>query len=389
MSRLLDTKQRGERAYACSACGRTYPATALVWRCACGGVLELPLSGGLAWDDIERDEPSLWRYRAVLPLDDGNPAAYFGEGMTPLIERSFAGRAVGFKLDYLFPSGSFKDRGSAVMINRLHQLGVRAVHEDSSGNGGASVAAYAAAAGMACTIYVPATTSAGKLVQIATQGAQVVKVAGARQAVADAAMQRSDGSFYASHNWLPLFIEGVKTLAYEIWEQRGGSLPDAIVAPIGYGSTVLGLYRGFLELKRAGMITTLPRLYPAQAANCAAFDRAFRSGRAEDGIVPDDEVKPTLAEGVASQRPLRVQAVLDALADAGGRTAAVGEDEIMTALRELAEQGLYVEPTSAVAPAALKALVASGDIRPHDDVLVILTGSGLKATDKIASIGTS
>ncbi|HEY8450457.1 MAG TPA: pyridoxal-phosphate dependent enzyme, partial [Bacillota bacterium] len=326
--------------YFCPACHASYPATALVWRCRCGSHLELPLGPGLTTDQIDHGEPSLWRYRAALPLATWPPAAYFGEGLTPLVKRRWGGCTVHFKLDYLFPSGSFKDRGSALLVNRLYELGVRALHEDSSGNGGASIATYCAAAGIACTIYTPAHSSPAKLVQIRAHGARLVRVPGTRQDTAEAAMAAADASFYAGHNWQPLFIEGVKTLAYELWEQLGDA-PDVIIAPIGYGSTILGLYRGFSELRVAGAVTRLPRLIACQAASCAAFVRAFEAGDAAAGVLRPEEVRPTVAEGVASLRPLRVREVLKALAETQGKALAASEDEILTALRELAALGLY------------------------------------------------
>ncbi|HLU25698.1 MAG TPA: pyridoxal-phosphate dependent enzyme [Longimicrobiales bacterium] len=365
----------------CSRCGRQYAASDAPWRCPCGGALSLPPGPGLTRADVLEDEPSLWRYARALPLGRDDAAAYFGEGLTPLVERQWGGARVHFKLDYLFPSGSYKDRGSAVLVNMLRRRGVRAVHEDSSGNAGASLAAYCAAAGLDCTIYVPASTSAGKRVQIAAHGARLVEVPGPREAAALAAIEaaESGASHYASHNWDPYFVEGVKTVAFELWEQWGYAAPAAVFAPLGYGSVVLGLARGFAELVRAGAVPAMPRIFGCQAAACAPFVRAFQEGDPELAVLGADEVSPTLAEGIAASRPMRAREVLRAITASNGRVLAVDEAAIQSAWRDLCAAGLYVEPTSAVAPAAARSVIASGELS-GSDVAVILTGAGLKST---------
>ena len=365
--------------YLCSSCGKTHAATALVWRCDCGGYLDVALGEGLTPDDIDSDERSLWRYRKALHLEGPRPRVSFGEGLTPLVPGQWGGEEVLFKLDFLMPSGSFKDRGAALMMNRLAELGVKSVLEDSSGNGGASVAAYAAAAGIDCRIYVPAYTSAGKVVQTRTYGAELVKVPGTREDTSRAALAAAQEHFYASHNWHPLFIEGVKTVAYEIWEQLGYRAPANVVAPIGFGSSVLGLYRGFKELLGAGQVERLPRIFACQAANCAPIHSLFATGSA---VV---ESQPTVAEGIACVKPIRLPEIMRALKESGGQTVAVSEADIARGLQDLAAtRGLFVEPTSAVAPAGARILLETGAIRPGEVTVVLLTGNGLKATESIA-----
>jgi threonine synthase len=222
------------------------------------------------------------------------------------------------------PTGSFKDRGTAVMINHLLEAGVGAIHEDSSGNAGASIATYAAASGIPCRIYVPAAASRGKLVQITVSGADVRAIPGTRQAVSEAALAAAGESFYASHNWQPHFIEGTKTLAFELWEQLGFRVPDNILVPTGYGSNILGLDRGFDELERSGEITTRPRLFAVQAANCAAFAAAWAAGG--DKFVPF-AMAPTVADGIAAPKPVRIVEVLRALRRSKGAVAAVAEED--------------------------------------------------------------
>src|SRR5712691_8692033 len=278
-------------AYSCPACGLTIPADRPIWRCACGSHLNLVPGAGLTRDEIDGSDASLWRYRAALALA-GPPRVSLGEGWTPLVERSWDGAPVHFKLESQMPTGSFKDRGTAIMLNHLIEVGVGPIHEDSSGNAGSSIATYAAAAGLPCRIYVPVTAPRGKIVQIAAAGAEIRAITGSRQAVTEAALAALGDSFYASHNWQPFFIEGTKTLAYELWEQLGFAVPDNILVPTGYGSNILGLERGFDELIRRGEITHMPRLFAVQAANCAAFAAAW-SGDAN--FAP----RPTMADGIA------------------------------------------------------------------------------------------
>src|ERR1700726_1784498 len=279
--------------YRCAACGTVYPADRPLWRCVCGSHLAAEPGPGIARADIVSADASLWRYRAALALS-GPPKVTLGEGWTPLVTRRWDGVPVQFKLESQMPTGSFKDRGTAVMLNHLLEVGVGPIHEDSSGNAGSSIATYAAASGLPCRIYVPAAAPRGKVVQIAASGAEVRAIPGTRQAVTEAALAAVGESFYASHNWHPFFIEGTKTLAFELWEQLGFAVPDNILVPTGYGSNIIGLDRGFDELERAGEITARPRLFAVQAANCAAFAAAWEAG--EDRFV-EFAALPTIADG--------------------------------------------------------------------------------------------
>src|SRR5579862_8774520 len=365
--------------YRCPACGASVAADRLLWRCACGSHLNLAPGPGLARGDIVAADASLWRYRAALALQ-GPPPVSLGEGWTPLVQRRWAGFRVRFKLESQMPTGSFKDRGTAVMLNHLLEVGVGPIHEDSSGNAGSSIATYAAAAGIPCRIFVPATAPRGKIVQIAAAGAAVAAIPGTRQAVTEAALAAAGDSFYASHNWQPFFIEGTKTLAYELWEQLGFTVPDNILVPTGYGSNILGLQRGFDELLRRGEVTRIPRLFAVQAANCAAFAASWAAGG--EGYVPFDPAQ-TIADGIATVKPVRVAEVLTALRRSTGGVVAVPEGAIGPALKQLGRLGLYVEPTAATAGVALSRLLADGTIKHGETTVAVLTGHGLKAADKI------
>ena len=366
--------------YHCPCCGMRMPADRPVWRCDCGGPLELAPGLGLSRRDIDAGEASLWRYAAALALTKP-PRISLGEGRTPLLPGEWQGARVWFKLESQMPSGSFKDRGTAIMLNHLLEVGVGRVHEDLSGNAGASLATYAA--GVRCRIYVPATAPRAKLVQIAACGAELCAVPGSRQDVADAAMAAAGDSFYASHNWQPYFIEGTQTMAFEIWEQLGFQVPDNILVPTGYGSNILGLERGFDALERAGEIGGRPRLFAVQAANCAAFAAAWKAGA--DGLVPF-AARETVADGIATRQPVRPARVLRALRRSGGGVVAVAEEAIAPALRELGRRGLFVEPTAATAGAALSRLLHDGTIAPSETTVIALTGHGLKAAEGIGEL---
>ena len=362
--------------------GQTYPLTEVRWRAENGHYLNLAPAAGLRRGDIVAARGSLWRYAKALLVDAAH-AVTFGEGMTPLVPGDWAGAPVLFKLEFMMPTGSFKDRGTTVLVSYLKSRGVDRVLEDSSGNAGASLSAYAAAAGMRCRILVPETASYPKIAQIAACGAEVVTIKGARQDVADAAFAMSSEIFYASHNWQPFFSEGTKTLAYELWEQLGFHAPDNVVVPVGYGANVLGCDRGFSELLRNGEISRMPRLFGVQAANCAPYYAAFRAG--VDHFVPAP-VGATIAEGIASSKPTRMREVLVPVRASGGEIVAVTEDEIVHALAGLASKGYYVEPTSAAAAAGLSQLIGRGVIKRNETTVLVLTGSGLKASEKIGEL---
>jgi threonine synthase len=362
--------------------GKTYPIDQPRW-CGDGGAyLNLTDAPGLKRGDVRRDRYNVWRYAAAIPVDDTHPVT-LSEGWTPLVSGEWAGAQTLFKLEFMMPTGSFKDRGMTVMVSYLKSRGLDRVLEDSSGNAGASLSAYAAAAGLQCRILVPETASYPKIAQIAACGADVVTIRGSRQDVADAAVRMSAEIFYASHNWMPFFVEGTKTLAYELWEQLGFAAPDNVVTPLGYGSNVLGCLRGFDELVRSGEIEKTPRVFAVQAENCAPYYAAYRAG--SENLVPT-EVKPTIAEGIASSKPTRVREVLNGVRKSGGAIVAVSENEIVDALRSLARKGLYVEPTSAAAAAGLTQLLTAVQIGAHETTVLVLTGTGLKASERIGEL---
>ena len=362
--------------------GQIYPLDQPRW-CGPGlAPLMLTLLPGIGRGDIDTASRSLWRYRAAFPLQTDAPIS-MGEGCTPLIRRTLHGADVHLKCEWFMPTGSFKDRGASVMLSLLRAQGITDVLEDSSGNGGAAVAAYAAAGGMHATIMAPESTSPAKTVQMRAHGATVELIPGNRQATSDAAVARAETIFYASHNWHPFFLQGTKTLAYELWEDLGFRAPDNVITPCGAGSNVLGCEIGWSELLRAGQIDRMPRIFAAQPENCGPIAAAFLAG--SDTLVPG-EMHPTIAEGTAIARPIRLREVLGALRETGGGAVHLTESEIARATLDLAGMGVYVEPTAAQAAAALAKLLASGAITPGQTTVLVLTGSGLKATPRIAEL---
>ncbi len=301
-----------------------------------------------------------------------------GEGYTPLIRGTWEGLSVHWKLESLNPTGSFKDRGTVLVINDLVARGVTEVVEDSSGNAGASLAAYAARAGIRARVFVPAHASPAKQAQIAVYGAHLVPIPGPRiEATRAAEAAAAAGAVYASHVWHPLTLVGMATIAWEIWEQLGGRAPDWLVTPVGQGTLLLGAWRGFQALAQAGLIDRLPHLVAAQAERCAPLAAALASGRDEAEAVPS---RHTIAEGIAIVRPVRSRALLRALRESEGRVLTADEQAIQSAQEQLARAGIYVEPTSATAVAVLPRL--RPDVRPDETVVVVLTGSGLKSASQ-------
>jgi len=386
------------RRLACSRCGQTVVDR---WRCDCGAPLNFadpPIPDRSVPDSAEiprlaaRD--GLWAFAAFLAVgDDPADRVTLGEGTTPLVDAGDWDAE--FKLEYVFPTGSFKDRGATTTLTRARELGVDRVVEDSSGNAGAAIATYAARAGIDAAVYVPADVKESKLRAIRRAGAEPVRVEGSRADVTDACVAAlGDGSaggdggagdaggaggaggaaWYASHAWNPAFFEGTATVAYEIAFQRGWEAPDAVVTPLGHGTLFLGAYRGFRRLERAGWIDSVPRLFGAQAAGVAPIVRELHGPEAAD---PDGRVNAA-ADGIQIAEQVRKAEILDAVADTGGDALAVTEATAERELDRLHWAGFYTEPTCAVAPAALRALRERGAIAPDDDVVVPLTGSGLK-----------
>jgi len=362
-------------ALVCPVCDRTYADR---WRCSCGAPLEFasaPRPDGPAPDFATFDSRrGLWAFSAFLPV---SRQVTLGEGFTPLVDAPDWDAA--FKLEYVSPTGSFKDRGAATVVSRAVECGADRVIEDSSGNAGAAIAAYAARAGLDADIYVPASVADAKRRAIEAVGARVVEIAGDRETVAaacrnvvEASEERrsstnraeSGGGWYASHAWNPAFFAGTATFGVELAAQRDWSVPDAVVVPLGHGTLLLGAYRGFRALVEADWTDTMPRLLAVQAAGYAP--------------IADDPSEGTndLADGIQVRDPVRREAVVDAIETTDGDAIAVSTDAVRHAHDALRAGGFDVEPTAAAAVAGLRQYRDRGALGDGADVVVPLTGRG-------------
>ncbi|MFB6168857.1 MAG: pyridoxal-phosphate dependent enzyme [Haloferacaceae archaeon] len=358
---------------ACPDCGATFDDR---WRCACGAPLsyESPPASDLPPDppdpaNLDRDR-GLWAFADLIP-DPFDARASLGEGFTPEVAAPEWETRV--TLESVSPTGSFKDRGATTTVARALDLGVERIVDDSSGNAGAAFATYAARAGLDAEIYVPASVKPAKLRAIEAAGATPVRVEGGRRAVTEACVAAvEDGdAWYASHAWCPAFLAGTATWAYEVAARRNWRAPDAVVSPLGHGTLFLGAYRGFRTLVEAGWTERVPRLYGAQAAGTAPMVAARHGPEAAAG-------DNAAADGIQIAEPARRAEILSAVESTDGDVLAVDRETTEATLSRLHRAGLYVEPTCAVAPAALDSLRETGAVGPDEDVVVPLTGSGLK-----------
>jgi threonine synthase len=319
---------------------------------------------------------NFWRYLDVLPLANPSEIISLGETFTPLSEINFSnGLRAKVKQDQFFPTGSYKDRGAAVLISFLKSLGTKHVIQDSSGNAGTSIAAYAARAGISCEIFLPEDTSMGKIVQMQSYGANINKIAGDREATAKATLLAAKDNVYASHCYNPVFLQGTKTFAYELIEQLNFKSPEAVVVPAGNGTLLLGCYIGFSELYEAGIIHKIPKLIAVQSDACNPLYRKHF------GLNPIKKAEKTLAEGIAILNPVRGNQMLEAVKKSNGCFISVAENEIIEAWKEVSKQGFFIEPTSAATIAGL--IKYANQTENSHDIVSLFSGNGLKSLDKI------
>ncbi|MBF1715258.1 MAG: pyridoxal-phosphate dependent enzyme, partial [Selenomonas sp.] len=292
----------------CEQCKKEYPVATHSFQCECGGLFRL--------------------YQSAMDAKDVHDKVTLGEMPTPLLPRMMDGRRFYFKMEDRQPTGSFKDRGAKRLIGELAHIGIDKVALDTAGNAGAAVAAYAAAAGIACRVYVPDDVSAERVKQIAAYGADIVRVPNGRAHTMAMAQEELGDAYYASHIYNPLFIDGVKSMAYEIYDQLGGTVPDYIFVPIGNGTMLLGLYQGFEEIGR------LPHFVGVQSTKCAPVVDAFHG-------FPRTPYRHTIAETIRVEAPPRMEAILWALRSSQGDAIAVEDGAILTAAKALGERGIY------------------------------------------------
>lgn len=368
--------------YTCNQCGKIYNPDIQIFRCSCGGLLDIVKNDyRFSKSDILTSEWSIFRYLKSMPFNENFDIwkdITMGEGLSPLVMLDKEFPNVMVKMDYMMPTLSFKDRGAAVLISKAKELGVKKVIQDSSGNAGTSIAAYAVRAGIACDIYVPENTSAKKISQIAYHGAHVHLIEGSRENTAKAALEaveRGDG-FYASHVYNPFFYEGTKTFVYEIFEQLDGIMPDALVIPTGNGTLLLGAYYGLRELIAMELIDKMPRIIAVQSENCAPIFKAFKNGLLNVESVANSG---TIAEGIAIAEPQRGKQILEAIRATGGEVITAPENKIVETRKYLAKKGFYVEPTTAATFAAFFEYYNKSDKTRNETFIIPFCGAGLKA----------
>ncbi|RDU38109.1 threonine synthase [Neobacillus piezotolerans] len=363
--------------FICNSCGNKYDSTPTLWKCECGGVLNIvkdtPKIDVAAWDKYPN---SLWRYVETMPFAKNSKiweSVTMGEGQSPLIVLDPLEPNTYVKVDYMMPTLSFKDRGAAVLMTKAKEMGVSKVIADSSGNAGTAIAAYAARCNIACDIYLSDETSPKKIAQVKAHGATIKAIHGTREDVAAAAQKAVDEEkvFYASHVYNPYFYEGTKTYAYEIYEQLK-EVPDALIIPVGNGTLVLGAYYGFKELVENKLIEKMPKIIAIQAANCAPLVRAFEYGLEQAEPVTN---KGTLAEGIAIAAPARSSQILEAVRETNGSFIGIEEDEIERARKMLADKGFYVEITTAANYAGYLKYKKAAD----EKFIIPLCGAGIKS----------
>ena len=360
-------------ALVCIECENQHDADMLTLHCVrCGSPLDVE------YKDADRHSIEWHGVKMPVPFHSDSLAATMGEGHTPVVplprvSEALAARSVFGKLELMNPTGSFKDRGAATMLSVAVEQGVCEVVEDSSGNAGAAVAAYAARVGIEAHVFAPSNAPQAKMAQIQVYGAETHPVPGPREASTEAAIQyqREHGTVYASHNLSPFFLEGVKTFAYEVAAQMSPA-PDHILIPVGNGSLLIGAWKGYKELLSACVVNGVPKLHAVQANAVRPIAAQFAGEQWTSG-------GSTVAGGISVGSPPRKNQVIRAISDTGGVAISVSDESILRWQVFLASsEGIFAEPTSAAALAGLEKLIGSGTIGQEETALVAITGFGLK-----------
>ena len=378
----------------CRECGRMYPTEALHVCDMCFGPLEVAydyeaVRAHVRRETIESGPRSIWRYGPLLPVADAHPVE-LGAGYTPLVRADRLAAQLGLgelwlKDDTANPTGSFKDRVVSVALTKARQLGFKVAACASTGNLANSVAAHAARAGMASVVLVPKDLEAAKIAMTAVYGGTLVAVDGnyddVNRLCAELTSEHPSWAF-ANVNLRTYYAEGSKTLAFEIAEQLGWQAPDHVVVPVGSGSQLTKIAKGFYELGTVGLLDEVPevRISGAQAEGCAPVATAFADGA--DAIRP---VRPeTIARSLSIGNPADGWYALDAVRRSGGALAAVSDTEIIEAITLLARtEGIFAETAGGVTIATLAKLAASGVVRPDERVVAIVSGHGLKTVEAL------
>jgi threonine synthase len=373
--------------YSCRRCNAELGPDEATYRCPrCSGNLDVRCD--IAQTDRDRiaqsRDPSLWRYAPLLPVpvaaDDAGPLR--GVGGTPLYCAPRLAQELGLGRVWLkdegrMPTGSLKDRASAVVVQRARALGLSPIITASTGNAGVALAAMAPCAGIAAVILVPASAPPAKLAQLQVFGAQLVLVRGSYDDAFDLseAAAREFGWYCRNTAQNPFTTEGKKTVSFEIAEQLGWRAPDRVFVSVGDGNILVGVHKGFSELLALGFIDRMPKIMGVQAEGSSPIARAFLAG--------SDRIEPcqtnTLADSIAAGRPADGERALAAVRETGGAFVIVSDDQILEAIPKLGRAAqVFAEPAAAAAYAGLDALARAGELASDEEVVVLVTGTGLK-----------
>ena len=373
----------------CSNCGKLYAVEQINTFATCEKCIKAPLvvcysTEGLRKTSIDQSECSMWRYMPMLPVFDKRNIVSLGEGFTPIIElRSTADRLglvnLLMKDESFNPTGSFKARGMSMAISKAKELGIRRCIVPTAGNAGGAMAAYCAKAGIKAIVVMPRHTPDAFKREVEMFGAELVLVDGL---ISDCAKKvremNADGEYFDMSTMKePYRLEGKKTMGYEIAEQLNWLLPDVILYPTGGGTGLIGMWKAFDEMIDMGWIADRrPRMIAVQSANCQPIVETWNGSQTDASAYKG---KPTLANGLAVPNPFAEKMILTVLKESGGRPISVEEQEIVNAQKEVGRtEGVFIAPEGAALFVGLKQMIASGEIRTNEKVLLLNTGSGYK-----------
>jgi threonine synthase len=374
----------------CSLCGKSYAPDAVEYTCPdCGsaGTLDVLYDYDQLKTRLNRAEfriDSMWRYRDLLPIEPNSPAPPLRVGWTPLYNASRVADELGLrqvwaKDDGSNPTGSLKDRASALVVARAMERGIETVSTASTGNAAAALAGVGASVGMKTVIFVPAAAPEAKIAQLLVYGARVILVEDSYGVAYDLCVDVcAEMGWYCRNTGMnPFTAEGKKTVAYEIAEQMNWNVPDVVVVSVGDGNIIAGVHKGFQDLCRLGWIERIPRLIGVQAAGSSPLVKAW-----EDGLDARD-MRPvevdTIADSISASLPSDRAKALRAARETGGAFIAVSDAEILAAIPRLARlTGIFTEPSCAAVFAGAKRAVQLKQINPNETVTLLLTGNGLK-----------
>ena len=381
----------------CSFCHREYEARRLHNVCTeCGKPLLVRydlkrIAKFLTRQSLFARRPDIWRYRELLPVRREDNIVTLGEGWTPLLHAVSLGESLGLRELYvkdesLNPTQSFKARGMSVAVSMAKELGVKKLAAPSAGNAAGALAAYCARARIGAYLFMPRDTPRANIIECEVAGAHVTLMDGLiTDCGAEVARRKeSEGWFDVSTLKEPYRVEGKKTLGYEIAEQLEWTLPDVIIYPTGGGTGLVGMWKAFDELQQLGWIgEKRPRMISVQAAGCAPIVRAFEAG---DRFAAEFENAATVASGLRVPKAIGDFMILDAIRESGGTAITVTDEELIEGAKELARiEGIFAAPEGGACVPALRKLVARGDVKPGEKVVLFNTGSGIKYLDVFAS----